>query len=100
MRLKLFVVAGLLTAGSVLLAGPIGFVGLVCPHFVRLLIGPRHRPLLIGSALAGASLVVGADTALRAIDKSLLPIGVVTALVGGPVFLFFLWPQIGKERAE
>jgi len=100
LRLKLFVVAGLLTAGSVLLAGPIGFVGLVCPHFVRLLIGPRHRPLLIGSALAGASLVVGADTALRAIDKSLLPIGVVTALVGGPVFLFFLWPQIGKERAE
>ncbi|MBN1441979.1 MAG: iron ABC transporter permease, partial [Planctomycetes bacterium] len=51
LRIALFVLAGILTAGSVMLAGPIGFVGLVCPHLVRLSLGPRHRPLVIGSAL-------------------------------------------------
>jgi len=104
LRIVLFVIAGLLTAGSVLLAGPIGFVGLVCPHIVRLLIGPRHRPLIIGSALAGAALIVAADTAIKAASTylfpgaSLVPIGVLTAFIGGPVFLFFLWPQVSGRR--
>lgn len=87
-----FIGAGLLTAISIVLAGPIGFVGLVCPHLVRLLVGPGHRTLIIGSALAGIALVVGADTLVRAIptDAGRIPIGVITSLIGGPVFLLML----------
>lgn len=101
LRLVLFVLAGVLTAGAVLLAGPIGFVGLICPHLVRLLIGPRHRPLLVGSALAGAGLLVLADGAIKLIDVSVysigqLPVGVLTALIGGPLFLVLLRPQVGR----
>ena len=92
LRLGLFVWAGALTAGSVVIAGPIGFVGLVCPHAVRLLAGPRHGALAIGAVLAGAALVVGADAMVRVIDlgSGRLPIGVLTTLLGGPVFLVLL----------
>lgn len=87
-----FIGAGLLTAISIVLAGPIGFVGLVCPHLVRLLAGPGHRTLVLASALAGVVLVVGADTLVRAIptDAGRIPIGVITSLIGGPVFLVML----------
>jgi iron complex transport system permease protein len=87
-----FIGAGVLTAISIVLAGPIGFVGLVCPHLVRLLAGPGHRTLVIGSALAGVALVVGADTLVRAVptDAGRIPIGVITSLIGGPVFLVML----------
>jgi iron complex transport system permease protein len=93
LRIKLFVLSGILTAGAVVLAGPVGFVGLVCPHVVRLLIGPSHRALVIGSAIAGATLVVGADGLTRALTPpgmSLMPVGVLTALLGGPVFIVLL----------
>jgi iron complex transport system permease protein len=91
-RLALFAGAGALTAVAVGLAGPIGFVGLVSPHIVRLLAGPAHRPLVIGAALAGALLVVLADTGVRAITlpTGRMPIGILTALVGGPVFIALL----------
>lgn len=91
-RVGQFIGAGLLTAISIVLAGPIGFVGLVCPHLVRLLAGPGHRTLILGSALAGIALVVGADTLVRAIptDAGRIPIGVITSLIGGPVFLVML----------
>ena len=84
--------AGALTAISIVLAGPIGFVGLVCPHIVRVLAGPAHRTLLIGSALCGVALVVGADTFVRVVptQSGRIPIGVVTSLIGGPVFLMLL----------
>lgn len=84
--------AGALTAVSIVLAGPIGFVGLVCPHVVRLLAGPSHRTLLLGSALAGVTLVVGADTFVRVVstEAGRIPLGVVTSLLGGPVFLVLL----------
>lgn len=87
-----FVGSGVLAAISIVLAGPIGFVGLVCPHLVRLLAGPTHRTLVIGSALSGVVLVVGADTLVRAIPTTAgrIPIGVVTALIGGPMFLVML----------
>jgi iron complex transport system permease protein len=92
LRIALFAGAGLLTAVAVVLAGPVGFIGLVSPHLVRLLAGPAHRPLVIGAALVGAGLVVGADAAVRAIhlETGRLPIGVLTALVGGPVFIVLL----------
>ena len=87
-----FIGSGVLAAISIVLAGPIGFVGLVCPHLVRLMAGPAHRTLMIGSALCGIVLVVGADTLVRAIPTSSgrIPIGVVTSLIGGPMFLVML----------
>lgn len=92
LRLGQFCGAGVLTAVSIVLAGPIGFVGLVCPHLVRLLAGPAHRTLMIGSALSGIVLVVGADTLVRAVPTGAgrIPIGVLTALIGGPMFLIML----------
>jgi ABC-type Fe3+-siderophore transport system permease subunit len=87
--------AGALTAMSIVLAGPIGFVGLVSPHIVRVLAGPGHRSLVIGSLFCGFGLVVGADTLVRlvATDAGRIPIGVVTSLIGGPVFLVLLLKQ-------
>lgn len=97
LRLVLFMASGLLTAAAVLLAGPVGFIGLVAPHVVRLIAGPSHRALAIGAALAGAALVIMADSAVRAIDLGAgrMPLGVVTALVGGPVFLLLLRREMG-----
>ncbi len=92
LRLALFLVSGTLTAACVVLAGPVGFVGLVCPHVVRLLIGPTHRALAIGSALAGATMLILADVLVElvVVRTGRLPIGVLTALIGGPVFLVLL----------
>lgn len=92
LRTLLFILSGVLAAGSVVLAGPIGFVGLICPHAVRLLAGPSHRALVIGSALAGATLVVAADTATRLIDfgSGHPPISILTSLIGGPVLVLLL----------
>jgi len=91
--------AGVLTTISIILAGPIGFVGLVSPHIVRTLIGPKHRALLIGSALTGATMVVGADLITRIIQTGAgrIPIGVLTALIGGPVFLILLLKQRSSQ---
>jgi iron complex transport system permease protein len=92
LRLILFLLSGTLTAGAVVLAGPVSFVGLVCPHIVRLAAGPRTRPLVIGSALAGIALITAADIGARIIDlgSGRLPIGIFTALLGGPVFIYLL----------
>jgi iron complex transport system permease protein len=92
MRLALFALAGILAAAAVVIAGPIGFVGLVCPHLFRLLAGPSHRALVLGAALAGAALVIGADAAVKAwpTESGRLPVGVLTTLIGGPVFLALL----------
>jgi iron complex transport system permease protein len=89
LRAGQFVGAGVLTAGTVALAGPIGFVGLVCPHAARALVGPRHALVLPAAALLGAAAVVVADVLVRVIDLGTgqLPLGVVTAVVGGPVFI-------------
>lgn len=76
---------------GVAIAGIIGFIGLVAPHLVRLIAGPGHRVLLPASALLGAALLVGADLIARtALSPSEIPIGILTALVGGPFFLYLL----------
>ncbi len=81
--------ASLVTAAAVAFTGLVGFVGLIVPHLVRTLFGPDHRLLLPASVLGGAAFVVLADTAARTIVAPVeLPVGVITALVGGP---FFLW---------
>lgn len=90
-RWILLVGTALLTACLVASTGAIGFVGLVVPHVVRLVCGPLHRRLLPLSALAGAILVVGADTVARSlVDGQEIPIGVVTAVLGAPVFAWLL----------
>jgi iron complex transport system permease protein len=87
--------SALLAAGAVSVAGLVGFVGLVVPNGVRLLVGPDHARLLPLSALAGAILVVLADAAARTLAAPLeLPVGAILALVGGPYFLTILWRKL------
>ena len=85
----LLVVAAVLTAAAVAVAGVIGFVGLVVPHVMRLLVGPDHRVLLPTSALAGAGFLVATDTLARA-GPAEVPVGIVTAALGAPFFLYLL----------
>ncbi|OIQ44228.1 MAG: ABC transporter permease [Roseobacter sp. MedPE-SW] len=90
-------VAALMTAAMVSITGSIGFVGLVIPHAMRLVVGTRHRALIPASALAGAIFLIMADIIARiVIPGQVLPIGVVTALVGAPVFALIL---IGRRAA-
>jgi iron complex transport system permease protein len=94
LRYAIYLLASLATAASVTTAGSIGFVGLVVPHLVRLATGNDQRLLLPASVLAGGSLLVLADTAARTIiAPQQLPVGVLTALIGVPVFLFLLSRQ-------
>jgi iron complex transport system permease protein len=91
-RLILLALSSLMTASAVSVAGAIGFVGLIVPHMLRLVIGPDHRVLLPASLIGGAAFLVFADAVARSvIAPELLPVGTVTALVGGPFFLFLLW---------
>ena len=98
-RAKFFIVilASLLTAAAVSISGLVGFVGLVTPHLVRLLLGPRHRVLLPASALVGAIFLMLADLLARTlVPQTVLPVGVFTALVGAPFFLVLL--RSGKRE--
>ncbi len=91
LHLRLYVLASLLTAVAVTIAGNIGFIGLIVPHLIRLVVGNDHRVLLPASTLAGASLLVVADTLSRTVMAPLqLPVGVITALIGVPLFLYLL----------
>ena len=86
-----FVVASLVTGATVASCGIIGFVGLIVPHAVRLIVGPDHRRLVPAAALAGAAFLVLADCLARTLlPQGEIPIGVVTALCGGPLFLMLL----------
>ncbi|MCG0278279.1 MAG: iron chelate uptake ABC transporter family permease subunit [Thermanaeromonas sp.] len=83
--------ASLLTATAVSTSGVIGFVGLIVPHAVRMVAGPDHRFLIPASALAGATLMVAADALARTVlAPTELPVGLITALAGGPFFLYVL----------
>jgi len=98
-RVKLLIIAwtALGVGVSVSVSGVIGFVGLIVPHLVRLLIGPDHRTLLPASALLGASLLVLSDTIARTVMAPVeIPIGIVTALLGAPFFISLLLQQRQK----
>lgn len=98
-RLKRIVIIAVAAAcgSTVAVAGSIGFVGIVVPHLLRLSMGPSHRFLLPGSALGGAALLLIADSVARTIAAPAeLPIGVITALFGAPVFLFLLLGRSGS----
>jgi iron complex transport system permease protein len=95
--LVLLITASLVSAVCVAVSGIIGFVGLLVPHMMRMLAGPDNRRLLPVSMLAGAILLLGADTLTRAVLPQEIPIGVLTALVGGPFFCYvFRRHQLGK----
>lgn len=91
LRIVMILVVSLLVGAAVAFAGIISFVGLVIPHLMRMLLGPAHLPLVTSSALAGALLLTLADLAARtAVPMVELPIGMLTALVGGPFFFWLL----------
>ena len=90
-----FVSASLATGAAVSLSGPIGFIGIVIPHLVRLIVGADHRIVMPASACLGAAFLIGCDVAARTVMAPLeLPVGVITALIGGP---FFLWLLIRRH---
>lgn len=91
LRRVVLVAASLLTAASVAMVGIIGFVGLVVPHMVRAVLGPDHRTLFPAAALGGAVLLTGADTLARSVlPPAEIPVGIITALLGAPFFLYLL----------
>jgi iron complex transport system permease protein len=91
LKRELILCIALGVGAAVAAAGLIGFVGLIVPHLVRLIAGPDHRVVLPASALAGASLLLFADVFARLVlAPAELPIGIVTAFIGAPFFLFLL----------
>jgi cobalamin transport system permease protein len=95
-RLFLLVTATFIAAGAVMVSGIIGFVGLIIPHAVRLISGPRHRVLLPGAILTGALFCVASDTLARTIlSPAEIPVGIITSLVGAPYFLYLLRRRAG-----
>lgn len=89
-----FFSASLATGAAVSVAGPIGFIGIIIPHLVRLMVGADHRVVLPASALFGAAFLVGCDVLSRTLMAPVeIPVGVVTAILGGP---FFLWLLVRK----
>jgi len=92
-----FFSASLATGAAVSLGGPIGFIGIVVPHLVRLLVGADHRIVLPASALFGAGFLVACDVVARTVLSPIeLPVGIITAMIGGP---FFLWLLVrGQQR--
>lgn len=98
-RLKLLLAASLMTGAAVAVSGVIGFVGLVVPHLVRLVIGAEHRPLVLLSSLAGGVVLIWSDVLARTIlsGGQELPVGVITALLGGPFFCLLLRRRAGRQ---
>jgi len=99
LRIETFLVVALMTAAAVALSGPIGFVGLIVPHICRLIVGPDHRKLALLSGGVGAMFLMLADTLCRTAGEWVgigeVPVGIVTALCGGPFFIFLLRRRAG-----
>jgi len=87
----LLLAASLVTAIAVSVAGTIGFVGLIIPHVLRILVGPDHRVLLPASIIGGALFMVATDTLARTIiSPAELPVGIITSIMGAPFFIYLL----------
>lgn len=98
LRIVAVIVLAMLTAAAVSFAGLIAFVGLIVPHLFRIVLGPSHKVLVPASALGGALLIAGADIGARTLVAFAdLPIGMFTALIGGPVFYFLLRRFLRRE---
>ncbi len=88
---RAFFSASLATGAAVSIGGPVGFIGIIVPHLVRLIVGSDHRVVLPASALFGAAFLVGCDVLARTLLAPVeIPVGVITALIGGPFFLWLL----------
>ena len=103
LRWVALIVASLVTASAVAISGPIGFIGLICPHLARLFVGTDQRKLLPVATALGAALLAAADAASRrlageGLAQTLLPVGVLTSLLGGPFFLLLLLQT--RRRAD
>jgi iron complex transport system permease protein len=101
LRWLALIVASLVTAAAVAISGPIGFIGLICPHLARLVVGTDQRKLLPVATALGAALLCAADAASRRLageGLNLLPVGVLTSLLGGPFFLLLLIQN--RRRAD
>lgn len=90
LKRKVLLASSIITAAIISVTGIIGFVGLVVPHVVRMLTGPKHRKLLPLSLVMGGTFLVICDTAARSIAVSEIPVGIITAVCGGPFFLYLL----------
>lgn len=98
-RRVVFVAASVMIGGVVAACGPIGFVGLMAPHVARRLVGADHRVLLPGAALLGGAFLIVCDTVARTVLAPLeVPVGVLTAFLGGPFFLWVLLRRVGRTR--
>jgi iron complex transport system permease protein len=96
-RRHVLLATALMIGASVAVSGIIGFVGLIVPHLLRLVVGADHRVLVPASALFGAALLMGADTLARTVlAPTELPVGAFTALIGGPVFLWLLRRELAR----
>jgi len=100
LRTLCFISASVMTGAAIILSGPIGFVGLICPHITRGLIGADHRKLTVAAPFCGAMFLMIADTLVRGTSGCFslgeLPVGVITALCGGPFFLILLHKKNSK----
>lgn len=93
-RFLMIILASLATAAIVSVTGPIGFVGLIVPHIMRMLVGPAHRPLVVASAIGGSIFLIACDLVTRVLSRPTgaeLSAGVVTAIIGAPYFLYLLF---------
>ena len=100
MKKTIFLTAALMTGAVVSVSGLIGFVGMVIPHAVRMVLGPDHRLLLPASALVGGMFLMIADTLARTLlAPGEIAVGVVTALAGGPFFIYLLMMRKGGLAA-
>jgi iron complex transport system permease protein len=96
-RRRVLLATALVIGASVSVSGLIGFVGLMVPHLLRLVVGSDHRLLVPASALLGAGFLVLADTLARTLlAPTELPVGALTALVGGPLFIFLLRRELAR----
>jgi iron complex transport system permease protein len=100
LRLETFALVALMAAASVALAGPIGFLGLIVPHIVRMVLPADHRVLILASGFFGAMFLMAVDTACNAlaphVQVAVVPVGIATALMGGPFFLVLLRRRMGR----
>jgi len=103
LRVEVFALVSVMTAAAVMLAGPIGFLGLIVPHICRLILGPDHRKLAIVSGFGGAIFLMLADTLCRLAGGWLrigeVPVGILTALCGGPFFIYLLRKRLGGVKS-
>jgi iron complex transport system permease protein len=96
LKMKILITTAFVTAAAVSVTGIIGFVGLIIPHIVRIITGPKHKVLLPYSFVAGGLFMIVCDTIARSFMSQEIPVGIITALFGGPFFVYLLKKRMGR----